>query len=416
MSKSITAADLLKPGTAYLPLPVLSAGDNQPNLFDGGYKSSANVGDVQDCAISHKCSIIGVGGSENLQHEITAIDSTFTRIPVDGNITEMKSNEGIGFAHLSGFKPEKISDLQFHIAHQQELVPLLQELLNGYDGPVTGKLTGAFKVLLVRTPNHSCSPAPKIAEALKDQVRFYFMHQANIKHDLRVDYKTLDEDSTLAARLGFIRTNDEAPFIKTIRTTSSSAEASIQKLNTDFIELRKGKGDQFTIHKQPLKMDIALQYAPASHIYEMGVAAGLHLHAIGKVTLNDTEVQVGGHILGFSGLKLEETQLMRVRQTIVKEPSGILREAYSRNNIGQAIAMTALELSGKDQELKSPAAKQAWVNKLSRKVNAVNFQSDKNNAWGSCVCNPDTREVATKAYSGYLEREIKLGNINGNAR
>lgn len=154
----------------------------------------------------------------------------------------------------------------------------------------------------MRTPNHECSPAQKLVEALKDQVRFYFMHQPDAEKDQRITYEMLFNDRGLADLLSFSYDADTKVFTK-MRGKEGAVQASLQTLSTDAIVLCEGKGDQYTIHKNPLTMQIAMQYAPQTHIYEMGRAHGAHLHALGGLILNDKEVDVGGHVLGFSDMQ-----------------------------------------------------------------------------------------------------------------
>lgn len=394
--------DILPDHNAHLVLPVLSNGTH-PNLFTGDYSVSATVKGVTDSVEQHnspsttKRDIVGLGASEDLQNEITTLNNTFTRIPPDGNITEMQPDDPISFLHVSHFIPDHtIKPTSPIIAPEQSSLEPLLHKHSEQTGPVTAKLQGTFDVLLVRTPNHDCTPAPKIGEALKDQVRFYFMHMPDIQKDIQLTYESLEANNgALAKQYGFTKDKD-GNFVKKLIEQNDASEASIQKVSTDTIMIRKNMGDKCTFHKQPLQMNVALQYAPDDYNYEMGGAKGLHLHTVGKLILDGKEVQLGGHILGFNNFKIHEMEIMKVKRTTVKEHDGYgnnasYREAYGWNNIGHTILMQALLRNGYKAN-NMPAMLIDALNYI-KPITANSFMADPTNIWSSVICDNTKRKV-----------------------
>lgn len=386
----------LQPGEAYMSSPIIP-GDKGYNLWEGekdGVPTTTSPAELKN--LTKDSTRVGLGATERIKEEIIVDKDEFTKIGSEGHVEPMKEDEGIVFAHVSSFPPDssdKISSGKIAYASgRRDMSRKLQAIAQDYTSSLTARLSATFDILKLRAPNHCLDHTPNLVQAVKSEAHFYFLHMSTEEKNKKYTHDFLEKHSGDAHELGFIK------------ETRGGQPCYIKNLGLDLddkSEIREivlRPGDKLYIHKDPLQMKVIIQHAD-DEIYELGGAAGSHMHAQGNLELNGEKINVGGHVVSFTGLRAENVEVMKVTRTLVDD-NGQVREAYGRDTTGVDIARKALDMGRED-----PMTDKA--KSIASTVAPGEFSSGKYTLWNSDIRKKEQRGAATEKLASKTKEQIK---------
>jgi acetolactate decarboxylase len=112
---------------------------------------------------------LGLGTLDHLDGEMIAVDGEFFRADVDGNVTEIGSEERTPFAVVTSFEPaidEQLPDAE--LAHE-ELLARLDELVPGDASSCAIRLDGHFGLVRARSVPRQEPPYRPLTEVVAEQ-------------------------------------------------------------------------------------------------------------------------------------------------------------------------------------------------------------------------------------------------------